>query len=94
MIGEYLTVGATAVAVASAGWGGYQTIKAQSAEIEMERALGAEARALGSLETCANRLTNIQEAAASNASIPNDLTDFDVPDEWLLPTTGTDPAAD
>ena len=88
---EYLAAGAIAASVA---FGGYQTIKAQGAQIEMERAQASEARALGSLETCANRLTNIQEAAASNASIPDDLTDFDVPDEWLLPTTGTGSASD
>lgn len=94
MIGEYLTVGAAAVAVASAGWGGYQTIKAQGAQIKMERALVAEAYALGSLEKCANRLTNIQEAAFSNASIPDNLFDFDVPHEWLLPTADPDAATD
>jgi hypothetical protein len=96
MIGEYFTAGAAAIAIASAGWGGYQTIKAQGAVLEMERAQTSEAKALGALETCANRLTNIQEAAASNASIPDNLTDFDIPPEWMLgePAAGADAPAD
>jgi len=94
MIGEYLTAGALALSVAGAGWGGYQTIKAQGAQIEMERAQVSEARALGSLEACANRLTNIQEAAASNAAIPDDLTSFPVPDNWMRPAPDAGTATD
>lgn len=96
MIGEYLTAGALALSVAGAGWGGYQTIKAQSAQIKLERAENAESEARGELATCAYRLTNIQEAAASNASIPDNLTDYDVPSHWMLgePEAKTDTASE
>ena len=90
-LGTYI---AGAAVAASLAWGGYQTIRAQGAVINLERSKASEARALGSLETCANRLTNLKEAAESNASIPDNLTDFDIPDSWMLPSAGADAATD
>ena len=37
----------------------------------------------GELATCGARLENIIEARESDASIPDDLRDFDIPPEWL-----------
>lgn len=78
----YIAGGAVAAAVA---WGGYQTITAKTAKLAAQDAIVAEARARGDLATCSARLANIQEAAESNAQIPDDLSDFDIPDHWMQP---------
>jgi len=38
------------------------------------------------LDACGIRLTNILEAQESNAGIPDNLGDFPVPSDWMLPT--------
>lgn len=75
---------AVAALVASVGYGGVKHIEAANLKASVERAQNAEAVARGELATCGARLANIQEAAASNANIPDDLSDFDIPDSWLL----------
>ena len=77
------TVGVT---IGLTAWGGYKTIQVKDLKASLVAVQTSEARARGSLQTCGQRLQNLQEAAESNASIPDDLTTFDVPDEWLLPT--------
>lgn len=78
---EYLAAGAAAIAI---GWGGLQTVRYERANTALETSLKNEAVALGYLQQCSSRLTNLQEAARSNASIPDDLSDFDIPDSWML----------
>lgn len=87
---EYIAVGAVAVSV---GVSGLYWAQNRALSVENERLIVSEAQARGALQTCSLRLVNIQEAAESNASIPDDLTDFDIPDSWLLPE-GTDQPTD
>ncbi|MDJ0631059.1 MAG: hypothetical protein QNJ44_22565 [Rhodobacter sp.] len=82
-----ITGGVLALALAGAG---VQTVRAQravidarDAQIALKDAEMAEARAIGELQTCAARIVNMKEALKSNASIPDDLTDFAVPDHWM-----------
>ena len=42
--------------------------------------------ALAGLHRCAARLTNILEARESDATVPDDLSGFTVPDAWLRET--------
>jgi len=72
------------------GFGGWKHIEAQKAKLDLERAVNSVAVARGELGNCSARLQNILEAADRNATIPDDLTDFVIPPEWLLePPDGT-----
>jgi hypothetical protein len=83
-----------AVAVLALGWGGVQNARMQSMALRLEKAQTAASVAQGSLLTCSLRLTNLQEAAESNATIPDNLTDFDIPLEWMLGATNPDTPTD
>ena len=50
----------------------------------------AVASTQGKLNSCAARLTKIQEAEARNATVPDNLIDFPIPDSWLLPARDPD----
>jgi hypothetical protein len=76
---------AVAAVVVSAGYGGVKHIEAANLKASVQRAQAAEDVARGELATCGARLANLMEAADSNASIPDDLSDFDIPDSWMQP---------
>lgn len=88
---EYLAGGAVLVAVGVAGASRYEAV---SLRADLEARAVSEAQARGALQTCAARVTNLQEAMASNASIPDDLADFDIPAEWMLGPAADSFAAD
>lgn len=81
-------------AIAAVSFGGIKHVEATNAKRQVADLQLAEAVARGQLLTCAARITNIQEAAAREASIPDDLSDFVVPPEWLLSAPAADPAGD
>lgn len=78
---EYI---AAAVAVASISWGSYNAFNAKTYELEATNARVKLAEVRGSLTSCTNRIDHIRNARESNAEIPDDLLEFDVPSEWLL----------
>lgn len=85
---EYIAAGVTATAVA---WGGYQAIEAGNARTDLARVENKLAVSQSRLQTCSARLTNIKEAEASNAEIPDDLLEFNVPDAWRVQPEGAGP---
>lgn len=80
-------------AVAAVSFGGIKHVQATMAKRQVAELQLEEASTRGQLLTCAARITNLQEAAESNASIPDDLLDFDIPSDWLF-SPGADPAGD
>lgn len=48
------------------------------------------AAARGELATCGARMENILEARESDATVPDSLDGFTVPEHWLQPTRPTD----
>lgn len=70
--------GVSAVVIALGGYAYFERTEAQALRLELAQQRGA-------LSTCAARLTNIIEARESNATIPDNLRDFDIPPGWFLP---------
>jgi hypothetical protein len=85
----YGLIGALAV---SSAFGGYQLIQ----KTRLEKALAASqfetSFARGAEATCNARLANIQKREDRNNEVPDNLRDFPVPFNWLLPTDPGDPA--
>jgi hypothetical protein len=58
-------------------------IDATQTQARLDRALHDLTTARGSHAACTARIQNIQEAETRNATLPDDLRNFD-PREWLL----------
>lgn len=94
MFSEYLIPAGATLIIATGGWGLWQRAQVATLKSEVQAVETSLASSQGALATCGARLTNLQEAAASNAAIPDDLRDFDIPSHWLQPDAGTDPTGD
>jgi len=80
-------------AIAAATVIGVQAYQLNTARAQIEAQVVQRAAAQGALRNCSARLENIMEAEARNATIPDDLLNFDIPRGWLL-GTGDSPAPD
>ena len=87
-----VTYGLAFALTASSAFGGYQLLQ----KTRLEKALAASqfetSFARGAEATCNARLTNIQQREDRNNEVPNNLRDFPVPFNWLLPDAPGDPS--
>lgn len=84
LLAHWKAAGAALAAVSLLGYVGVLNVNL-AAERAVTARLGADlARALGQYATCSARLQNILERESSDATVPDDLDRFVVPDEWLF----------
>ena len=74
-------------------WGAMGWASVYAARIEAQQAQFSELGAMSELAQCGADLKNVLEAWDRNASIPQNLSDFAVPDNWLRPIPSGAPAA-
>ena len=87
-----VTYGLAFALTASSAFGGYQLLQKTRLERELAASQFETSFARGAEATCNARLTNIQQREERNNEVPNNLRDFPVPFNWLLPAAPGDPA--
>lgn len=77
------------IAVAFLGYSIMSRLKANRLQLENARLESDMVKIRLALGTCSERLKNIKEDAADDSKIDNldDLLNFDIPPEWMLPET-------
>lgn len=79
-----LWLGAGAVILA-AGYVGWSEVRVAALRLSLSEAEANLDRLRGRYATCNARIRNILERQESDATVPDDLGDFVIPDSWLRP---------
>lgn len=95
IIGNWKLLSGLVAGALLAGYIGVLKVDLAVQEATVARLNADLATALRGRDACTARIKNILEARESDATVdPDNLDDFDVPPEWLLPFTGTNRTAE